>query len=59
MSEHDFRDARFALVGRILQIGSRSANRESMDRVTGALDRFDLAPHERMADGRIEVAEIG
>jgi hypothetical protein len=58
LSEDDLGPFGLASVGGILEVGSRSANRETMHVMTGALGRFDFAPDERMAHRRIEVAQI-
>ena len=57
--EHNLRALRFAPVGWILQPSTRLPDRETMDLITRALDRFNLAPDEGVADRRIDVAEIG
>jgi len=58
LRKDDFSPFGFTPVGGVLQILTGLPDRETIDIISRALDRFDLAPDEGMADRRIEVAEI-
>jgi hypothetical protein len=59
LCEHGLGAFGLAQIGFILEVTPGGPQRKAMDLVTRALDGFDLAPNERMADCGIEIAQIG
>ncbi len=58
-SKHCFGTCRFSKISWILQIRAVRSDREPCNVVPLGKEAFDFAPYERVADRRINIAQIG
>jgi hypothetical protein len=57
-SKHGFGALSLTQIGFVSEVVPRRPKRKPVYLVTEAFDAFDLPPHERMADRRIEIAQV-
>ena len=59
LSQDDTRDPRLPMIHFVCEVGAWRPKRKAVNLVPQLFDRLDLPSDERMADRRVEIAQIG